>query len=217
MIFHRNKKIWEGIIVKKVFLTLFATIIALVQFSIVSAAPNLSYVAYVQDSGWLREVSEGDVAGTTGRNKRLEALVINLDDNGRSAVEYCAHVENMGWQAWKSSGDIAGTTQRSLRMEAIKIRLTGRYAERYDIYYRVHVGDIGWMDWVRNGDTAGTVGESRRIEAIQIRLEDKRDRYSNNRRYDRDRYNNDRYENDNDDDSYYARKKRERDRERYGY
>ena len=140
---------------KKIFFTIFAALIALTQFSLVSAAPHLSYRAYVQDNGWMREVSDGDVAGTTGQNKRLEALVINLDDDRRSAVEYCAHVQSEGWQSWRTSGDIAGTMQRSLRMEAVKIQLTGRYSERYDIYYRVHVEGRGWLDWVRNGEVAG--------------------------------------------------------------
>ena len=168
---------------KKIFFTIFAALIALTQFSLVSAAPHLSYRAYVQDNGWMREVSDGDVAGTTGQNKRLEALVINLDDDRRSAVEYCAHVQSEGWQSWRTSGDIAGTMQRSLRMEAVKIQLTGRYSERYDIYYRVHVEGRGWLDWVRNGEVAGTVGEGLRLEALQIRIVEKGSHFGRGNRY----------------------------------
>ena len=56
------------------------------------------------------------------------------------------------------------------RLEAIQIRLTGKAAEKYDIYYRVHCQDDGWLGWAKNGEKAGSEGYSRRMEAIEIRL-----------------------------------------------
>ena len=151
----------------------------------VFASPYLTYQAHVQNKGWQRAVGAGQVAGTTGKNLRLEAIIINCD-----GIEYNANVQHLGWQGWRRSGDVAGTVGEDRRMNAIRIRLTGRMAERYDVYYRAHVQNIGWQDWVKNGRIAGTEGEHLRIEALQIELVAKDSGYN--------RYNNDRY----DDDSY---------------
>ena len=102
------------------------------------------------------------------------------------------HVQNIGWQGWQYSGGVAGTIGEGLRIEAIRIRLTGRLAERYDVYYRAHVQDYGWQDWVRNGRIAGTEGQSLRLEALQIELVEKGSGYERGR-YGRDRYGRDRY------------------------
>lgn len=55
-------------------------------------------------------------------------------------------------------------------MEAVQIKLTGKMAEKYDIYYRVHTQTYGWLGWTKNGASAGTNGYNKRIEGIQIRL-----------------------------------------------
>ena len=55
-------------------------------------------------------------------------------------------------------------------MEALEIKLTGDYAESYDVVYRAHCEDMGWTGWVKNGQTAGTTGQSLRMEAVEIKL-----------------------------------------------
>ena len=135
-----------------------------------SAIPNITYNAHVQNTGWMKDVSNGATAGTTGLGYRMEALKIHLKYNGASMIQYRAHVQNIGWQPWKNSGSIAGTTGCSYRMEALQIKLTGVYATRYDILYRVHVSNIGWLGWTKNGSTAGSTGINAPIEAVQIKL-----------------------------------------------
>ena len=65
---------------------------------------------------------------------------------------------------------MAGTSGKSLRLEAIQLKLTGKMAEKYDIYYRVHAQEFGWLGWAKNGASAGTQGYSYRLEGIQIKL-----------------------------------------------
>lgn len=142
--------------------------------------PSITYRAHVQDKGWMSTVSGGQTAGTTGKAKRLEALVIYLDnDDIDGSLVYNAHVQDIGWQhstdksaesTWTTAGTYAGTTGQSKRAEAIQIALTGDLAQAYDIYYRAHVSDIGWMDWRYDGEVAGTTGLALRLEAIQIQL-----------------------------------------------
>ena len=134
-------------------------------------ALDLSYQAHVQTYGWLDTVSENEIAGTTGKFKRMEALKLFLNNKEyEGSITYQAHVQTYGWQNWVNEGEIAGTTGLFKRMEAIKIKLTGEIAEHYTIYYRAHVQTYGWLDWVNEGEIAGTTGLFKRMEAIQIKL-----------------------------------------------
>lgn len=127
----------------------------------------LSCQVHIQDYGWLNKIGNGNVAGTTGQSKRMEAIKIDL--NGIDGeLKYQVHVQDYGWLTENKEGQIAGTTGQSKRMEAIIINLEN---SSYNIKYRVHVKNIGWMNWVEAGKVAGTTGESRRIEAIQIKVE----------------------------------------------
>jgi uncharacterized protein YjdB len=132
--------------------------------------------AHVQDIGWMSAVSDGALAGTTGRSLRLEALNVRLNQQDYSgSVQYQAYVENIGWQnGWSENGQTAGTTGKGLRAEGMRMQLTGDMAAHYDIYYRVHVSDIGWLGWAKNGGPAGSRDLSLRIEAFQVKLVSKR-------------------------------------------
>ena len=129
----------------------------------------VKYATHVQDIGWLGNVYDGNVSGTEGQSKRLEAITIKLDNPQYSgSIRYRTHIQDIGWQSWRADGAMAGTSGQSKRLEAIEIDLTGEMASHYDIYYRVHIQDIGWQSWVKNGETAGTTGQSKRLEAIEI-------------------------------------------------
>ena len=86
------------------------------------------------------------------------------------SVQYRTYTENEGWEDWSENGEINGKPNGTRRLEAIQIRLTGKAAEKYDIYYRVHCQDYGWLGWAKNGEKAGSEGYSRRMEAIEVRL-----------------------------------------------
>lgn len=131
---------------------------------------SVLYRAHVQDIGWQSWTQNGYTAGTTGQNKRIEAVNIKLSDNVSGGIEYQAHVENLGWQDWVSNGQLSGTTGQKLQMEAIRIRLTGDAVKKYDVYYRVHSQQFGWLDWAKNGESAGTQGYTYRLEALEIQL-----------------------------------------------
>ena len=139
---------------------------------IIVSAQSVRYQAHVQDYGWMAEVKDYEVAGTTGQSKRLEALRIHLEGLPGASIRYNAHVQNIGWQGEKHDGEMAGTTGRSLRLEAMRIYLQGAPANMA-VCYRMHVKDCGWLPEVCDGQSAGTTGRGIRAEAIQIRLADK--------------------------------------------
>ena len=130
---------------------------------------SVRYQVHLQDRGWVNTVYDGNVAGTTGEARRMEAIAIAISGIDGS-LSYKVHVQDYGWLGSVTEGIIAGTTGQSKRMEAIIINLDN---SSYNIKYRVHVQDYGWMNWVTNGQVAGTTGQSRRIEAIQIAIEKK--------------------------------------------
>lgn len=150
-----------------IFLTILVYISLAQIFSFASSNNYITYQVHVKDHGWMRAVSSGNIAGTSGEARRMEAIKINK--NGiDGTLKYQVHVENYGWMSEVSSGQIAGTTGQAKRIEAIIIKLEN---SSYTIKYRVHSKDIGWMNWVSSGQVAGTTGQARRIEAIQIVIE----------------------------------------------
>lgn len=119
----------------------------------------LRYRAHVEGLGWLDWAQEGQIAGTTGKSLRMEAVQIEYD----RPIEYRAHVQGIGWMDWVKNSETAGTTGKSLRLEAIQIK--GK-----NFRYHVHVQGKGWLDWASDGEMSGTEGMSLRAEAIQILL-----------------------------------------------
>ena len=133
--------------------------------------PSISYTTHIQDIGWQNQVKDGEMAGTEGQAKRLEAIKITLKDLSGVKIKYQTHIQDIGWQDWKYDGTLAGTEGESKRLEAIRIEL--EESDKYSIMYRVHIQDIGWQDWRYDGEKAGTEGQSKRLEAIQIKIVEK--------------------------------------------
>lgn len=133
-------------------------------------AELISYRAHVQDIGWQEYVSDGEMSGTSGQSKCLEAINIRLSSVINGGVSYRTHIQDIGWQDWTENNLMSGTSGQSKRLEAIQIKLTGQTAEKYDIYYRVHCQDFGWLGWAKNGEASGSEGYAKRLEAIEIRL-----------------------------------------------
>lgn len=132
---------------------------------------DINYETHVSEVGWMNNVVDGALSGSTGYGLAVEAMRISSGNTSiDKAIQYRAHVQEIGWQDWKKSGEIAGTTGQSKRIEAVEITLNNGVSDYYDIEYRVHVQNIGWQGWVKNGQVAGTTGQGKRIEAIQIKL-----------------------------------------------
>lgn len=86
---------------------------------------GIEYRAHVRNIGWQGYKANGELAGTTGKALRMEAIQIRLTGElaKRYDVQYRAHSKNKGWGAYVSNGATAGTTGKALRMEAVQIRL----------------------------------------------------------------------------------------------
>ena len=139
---------------------------------------HLQYRAHVQNIGWQPWVSDGEIAGTTGKAYRVEAIEMRVvDEEGNPyegvTVQYRAHVQNIGWQPWVADGEIAGTSGRSLRVEAFQIQVldtTGDEEKVYPVHYNTHVQDFGWLADAQDGEMAGSAGFGKRVEAVRISM-----------------------------------------------
>jgi len=128
----------------------------------------VKYNTHIQNIGWQDWKTNGEMAGTSGKSLRLEALNIMLENMSNINIKYQVHIQNIGWQNWKTNGEMAGTSGKSLRLEALRIQLDS--TDDYSVMYRVHVQNIGWQDWKYDGELAGTEGRSLRLEALEIKL-----------------------------------------------
>lgn len=99
--------------------------------------PVLQYTSHVAGLGWLRKVDTGQISGTTGQSRRLEAFSLSQFTLTTSrSIQAKSHVQGIGWSStWGGTG-LVGTTGRALRLEAFALRLTGEMASKYDISYR---------------------------------------------------------------------------------
>ena len=87
---------------------------------------NITYRTHVQSYGWeSRWRMNGEMSGTSGQAKRLEAIQIYLTGElaNHYDVYYRVHAQSYGWLGWTRNGAAAGTAGYAKRLEAIQIVL----------------------------------------------------------------------------------------------
>ncbi len=93
---------------------------------------DIVYTTHVQSYGWQGSETDqtkwfknGDMAGTSGEAKRLEAICINLtgEMSQKYDVYYRVHAQSYGWLGWAKNGAPAGTAGYGKRLEGIQIVL----------------------------------------------------------------------------------------------
>lgn len=123
---------------------------------------TISYQAHMRGFGWGNWQSDGLMVGSTGQNRRIEALHIKPDGE----TDVVVHMKEIGNKEYKNikKDTLIGTTGQNRRLEAI--RITGK--ESFYLY-RVHQKSIGWSEWANNGEWAGTTGKGLQMEALEIK------------------------------------------------
>ncbi|MDD7281287.1 MAG: transglutaminase domain-containing protein [Erysipelotrichaceae bacterium] len=87
--------------------------------------PKVSYMTHVQKIGWQDWKSNGELSGTTGQAKRLEAIQIKLtgDIANKYDIYYTVHAQHFGWLGWAKNNQVAGTTKIDHAIKGIEIQL----------------------------------------------------------------------------------------------
>ncbi len=98
---------------------------------------DIVYTTHVQSYGWQDDLndkstwsSNGEMSGTWGEAKRLEAICIALTGEmaERYDVYYRVHAQTYGWLGWAKNGEAAGTAGYGKRLEGIQIVLVPKGA-----------------------------------------------------------------------------------------
>jgi len=155
-----------------------------VQAAIVTE-PGVQYKTHIQDYGWETVWKrDGNLSGTVGEWKRLEALMVELTGSlpSDANIETYVHVQNRGDLGPFSMGTEAGTNGQGLRMEQIRLVLNNMPG--YRLLYNVQVQNKGWLKdpnndetWFKSGETAGTAGEGLRLEAFRVKIVEVNEEY----------------------------------------
>lgn len=124
-------------------------------------AGDITYQVHTRKLGWINWRHDGQMAGTAGQNKRIEAIRINSKDKMNVSV----HIKSIGDKKFSniSKDTIIGTTNQKKRIEAMMIESDTPFR------YRVHQKTYGWSAWTSNGKWTGVKGVSKQLEAIEIR------------------------------------------------
>ena len=130
---------------------------------------EIKYRVHISDRGWQDWVQGGQVAGTTGESRRIEAIQLDFQFGARVK----AHIQNKGWIDYGEirPETIIGTVGESLRLEALVIEPIGN---KFPLTGKVHIQNRGWENWyVLDGVISlGTTGLGLRMEAIQLWYEE---------------------------------------------
>lgn len=137
---------------------------------------GVEYQVHVEGYGWTDWKKNGQVSGTTGESRRVEAIrfrLVNKPDGEEIFLHGNAHVENMGWLGFVAENEVCGTTGQARKLEALQFQLVGKDSDKYSINFRSHSQDLGTQNWAVNGQLSGSEGAGLRIEAVQMIITDK--------------------------------------------
>lgn len=123
---------------------------------------DVNYSVHTRGNGWMNQRCDGDMAGTTGQNRRIEAIKLWMKNGTIKSVT--VHVRSDGDKTYNNptKDTVIGTTGKKKRIEAIKIE------SDIPLRYRVHQKTYGWSGWKNNGEFAGIKGKSKQLEAMEI-------------------------------------------------
>ena len=119
----------------------------------------------VQNTGWTGGARDGELAGTTGQSRRLEAVRVSLTGDALMddySVWYRVHSQTYGWLGWAHDGEPAGTAGLAKRAEAIDVQVLpqGQVPRGYDATQRAPAAQTGGTTGANSaaGDSAAGTG-----------------------------------------------------------
>lgn len=147
---------------------------------------NIEYQAHVQKKGWMSVRKNGQLAGTSGKGLRIEALRVRLTGElaDRYDVWYRVHVSKVGWLSWATNWEQAGTQGLSMRVESIQVALvpkgegapaadnqksSARFMKPASLSYDAYQSGA-WDGWVGSGKTSGTTGTKAGIRGVRATI-----------------------------------------------
>ena len=132
--------------------------------------PGIKYNTYIQNKGWQDNYTlNGKTSGITSENLMIQSIRIKLVNEEDLGVNYSVKTNDKNW-IYSCNNEVCGTTNKSSYIETIRINLTGKNANKYNIFYRTYVSKLGWLSWASNGKEAGSIGLGYGVKGIQIKI-----------------------------------------------
>jgi hypothetical protein len=143
--------------------------------------PEVQYSAYLQRfpfeaesaGGWHGWARNGETIGTTGQNRRIEKIKVELIGCRPPGMTIQYRVRSAPipggavWTSFVSEGQEVGVFDQ--RMEKIQVDLINAPLHCH-LCYRVYMRGIEWGEWTQEGGQAGTESGNRRIEALEMKF-----------------------------------------------
>lgn len=127
---------------------------------------GLQYRGHCQTAGWLDWVRDGQIAGVTNMDKRLEAIQIN----SVLKIKAKAHIQGTGTvdYGYITKDTVIGSTNESKRLEAVILEAEGLPNGR-KLYIRMKFAGKGWGSKCEN--YGGSFGMGQGTNAIRVWVE----------------------------------------------
>ena len=135
---------------------------------------GIRYRAYIENEGWQSWKSNGSIAGTTGKGRKLLGLKIELINMPTYSIQYRVHIQDYGWSEWQVDGNTLGKISENKRIEAIQARIISKTVSYpQNITYTSKIAGMGWEEeWLhKNGEISGTTGKGLGIYGFKLKLE----------------------------------------------
>ncbi len=132
--------------------------------------PSVQYRSFVSEV-WQEWQKDGDISGNADNTGDIDCIQVRVKGIQQVGIEYRQWMydsDKPAWSAWTKDGKALG--QKNRHLEMIACRLTGKDADKYDLYYRVRVRNWGWLDWCKEGGKAGSLNIGKSIDGIKFKL-----------------------------------------------
>ena len=134
------------------------------------STPGIMYSLY-RKTGWSAWYKDGSSPANSNCGSYAYAFRIKIHDNKNLDVRCSVLSGSSGWSSWAGGGAVSGRPSAVRRApEAVKLRLSGKDADRYDIWYCAYASGFGWLGWTCNGKPAGTKCQGSVLCGIRVML-----------------------------------------------
>jgi uncharacterized protein YjdB len=126
----------------------------------------MRYRACVNGRGWMDFQDSGDIVGSIGDGREIEALEFQYSGPGNLSIQIC--YRNEGWQEWAPAG-VVGAAGQGKRIKAIRMKLENGPEPK--LRAQAYVMGRGWLPNVSWNQIIGTTSDSLQIEALCVALD----------------------------------------------
>lgn len=141
---------------------------------------SIGYNVYNSNHGWSGEKFNGQIAGTVGKARKIEAFYAYIfgKNSSKYKVVYRAYVKDYGWTGWAEGAKSCGTKGSNKQLQAIEIKIVDKsetfgngesaLGNETGIKTKSHIAGGKWQTYKPDGLTSGPIGGNNKLDAISM-------------------------------------------------